>query len=105
YSALVNEREGDNYLVHILGYNNKPGPYFITRSAHRDCVCLPDDGPALEVEQNGVWYPARIVSNVGGNRFKVHYLGYYEEEVVTPQRMRQAFVPIPQIEKRLGHRR
>ena len=102
YSALVNEHEGDNYQVHILGYNNRPGPYFITNAAQRDCVCLPGDGPPLEVEQNGTWYPARLVAKVDGNRFKVHYLGYDEEEVVTRQRMRQAFVPVPHAEKRLG---
>jgi hypothetical protein len=101
YSALVNQREGDQYNVHILGYNNRPGPYFITNLAPRDCVCLPGDGPTLEVEQNGTWYPARLLSRVG-NQFKVRYLGYDEEEVVTRQRMRQAFVPVPHIEKGLG---
>lgn len=94
YAAIVNGREGDNLRLHILGFNNEPGPYFVTKTAPRDCVCLPSDGPPLEVEQNGVWYPARLVAKTG-DKFKVHYLGYNEEEVVTRQRMRRAFVAIP----------
>jgi hypothetical protein len=100
YASLVNSRDGDKYHVHILGFNNQPGPYFITSVAPRDCICLPQEGPPLEIEQNGAWYPARLVSKAG-DRFKVHYLGYNEEEVVTRQRVRRAFVAIPEADDRL----
>ena len=100
YGALVNDRDGDKYRVHILGFNNQPGTYFVTSLATRDCVCLPSEGPPLEVEQNGVWFPARLVSKVG-DRFKVHYLGFHEDEVVSRQRVRRAFVGIPEADERL----
>jgi hypothetical protein len=91
YAALVNKQEGDQYRVHILGYNNQPGAFFVTNTAPRDNVCLPDDGPPLMVEQNGSWYPARLVSQMG-DQYRVHYLGYNEEEVVTRERIKPAFV-------------
>ncbi len=100
YAALVTAREGNSYHLHILGFNNQPGPYFITSLAPRDNVCLPQDGPALEVEQNGAWYPARLLGKVG-DRYKVHYLGYNEEEIVTRQRIHRGFVEIPEADERL----
>lgn len=100
YAALVSKREGDRFPVHVLGFNNQPGLYFVTKFATRDCLCLPHEGPPLEVEQNGEWYPARLVGKQG-DRFKVHYLGYQEEEVVPRRRVRRAFVALPDADERL----
>lgn len=97
YSALVTAHNGNTYGIHILGYNDRPGNYFITNTADRDHVCLPNEGPTLEVKQNGTWYPARLLSKMGG-RYKVRYLGYNEEEIVTKQRIRYAFVGQPPTE-------
>ncbi|MBS0208932.1 MAG: caspase family protein [Planctomycetes bacterium] len=98
YAALIGTpaetpNHGEKFAVHVLGFNNQPGPYYVANSATRDQVCLPHEGPPLEVEQNGVWYPARLVAKVG-DRYKVHYLGWHEEEVVTGNRVRRAFVHI-----------
>jgi hypothetical protein len=65
----------------------------------RDAICLPGDGQPLLVEQNGTWYPARLLKK-DGDKYKVHYLGYNEEEVVTKERVKYPFVG--QEEKRPG---
>ncbi len=98
YSALVNRQPGRKFAVHVLGYDDRPGPYFVANTATRDQVCLPDEGPPLLVRQKGVWYPARLLSR-DGSQFKVHYLGYNEEEVVTRERVRYAFLGQPAAEK------
>jgi hypothetical protein len=95
WSALLEKQEGDRYQVHLLGWNSKPGPYFLTSAVTRDLICLPADGRPLLVEQNGVWYPARLLGKEGAN-YKVHYLGYNEDEVVTKGRIRYPFVGRPE---------
>ncbi len=91
YSALVEGAAGNRYRVHLLGWSSSPGPYFRANTEVRDNLCLPSDGPPLLVIQNGQWYGARLVGKVGG-KFKVHYLGYNEEEVVTKERIKYPFV-------------
>jgi hypothetical protein len=41
--------------------------------------------------QNGQRYGARLVGKEGGS-YKVHYLGYNEDEVVTKDRIKYPFV-------------
>jgi hypothetical protein len=99
YSALVTKQQGNKFGIHILGYDDRPGPYFVANTATRDQVCLPNEGPPLLVKQKGTWYPARLVSREG-DKFKVHYLGYNnEEEVVTGGRVKYPFMGQPQDEK------
>ena len=95
YSALLEKREGDRFQVHLLGWSSKPGPYFLTTSVPRDDICLPSEGPPLLVEQGGTWYPARLLSK-DGEKYKVHYLGYKEDEVVTKERIKYPFVGRPE---------
>jgi hypothetical protein len=100
YSALVGKEHGDRYEVHLLGWSSKPGePYFRTNEVTRDCICLPGEGRPLLVEQNGTWYPARLLGRQGPN-YKVHYLGYNEDEVVTRQRIKYPFVGQPEDDRR-----
>ncbi len=94
YSALLERQTGTGYQLHLLGWSSTPGPYFLTRSAPRDSLCLPGDGPPLLVEQKGAWYPARLVRREGDG-YRVHYLGYNEEEAVTADRIRHAFAGEP----------
>ena len=95
WSALVDKQDGANYAVHLLGWNNTPGkPYFLTGKVTRDGICLPGEGPPLMVEQNGTWFPARLLSRVG-EKYKVHYLGYNEEEVVIKTHIEYPFVGKP----------
>jgi hypothetical protein len=99
-SAVVEKADGDKYKVHLLGWSSRPGePYFRTSAVTRDAICLPGDGQPLLVEQNGTWYPARLLKK-DGDKYKVHYLGYNEEEVVTKERVKYPFVG--QEEKRPG---
>ena len=53
-----------------------------------------DAAKQLVVEQNGTWYPARLLGREGA-RYRVHYLGYNEDEVVTRQRIKYPFVGQP----------
>ena len=99
YSALVEGAAGNRYRVHLLGWSSQPGPYFRANTEVRDNLCLPSDGPPLMVIQNGQWYGARLVGKQAG-KFRVHYLGYNEEELVTPNRIKYAFVGKPEEEKR-----
>jgi hypothetical protein len=95
WSSLLEKQGGDKFQVHLLGWSSKPGPYFRTNSVTRDCICLPNEGPPLLVLQNGVWYPARILGKEGA-KFKVHYLGWKEDEVVTAARIKYPFAGRPQ---------
>jgi hypothetical protein len=90
WSALLEKPIGDRYQVHLLGWNSRPGAYYLANVVTRDCICLPADGPPLLVEQNGTWYPARLVKRDGAS-YKVHYLGYNEEEVVSRDRIKYPF--------------
>ena len=101
WSALVEKHEGDKFQVHLLGWSSTPGPYFRTRSVTRDCICLPAEGAPLSVEQNGQWYPARLLSR-DGEKYKVHYLGYKEDEVVSGDRIKYPFVGRPAADKGAG---
>ncbi|HEV3004287.1 MAG TPA: hypothetical protein VGX78_07480 [Pirellulales bacterium] len=92
WSALLVGQAGDQFQVHLLGWSSTPGqPYFLTNSVNRDAICLPGDGPPLLVEQNGQWYPARLIG-ADGATCKVHYLGYNEEEEVAKPRIKYPFV-------------
>jgi hypothetical protein len=99
WSALVEKQDGDKYRVHFLGWSSKPGPYFLTAVVGRDQICLPADGAPLLVEQNGTWYAARLLGKEG-TKFKVHYLGYNEDEVVAKERVKYPFVGRAEEEKK-----
>jgi hypothetical protein len=99
WSALLEKQDGDKCRVHLLGWSSKPGPYFVTNTAARDRVCLPSDGAPLLVEQNGTWYPARLLGREG-EKIKVHYLGYNEDEVVAKERVKYPFVGRAEEEKK-----
>ena len=55
--ALAEKQDGDKYKVHMLGWANRPGPYFVVSSAPREEICLPSDGRPLLVKQEGAWHP------------------------------------------------
>ncbi len=60
WSALVQKPNGDNYPIQILGWNPKPGLYYLTNTTPRDALSLPSDGQPVLVELNGQWLPACI---------------------------------------------
>ena len=94
YGALVEKHDGDQYQVHLLGWNSRPGAYYVVSSAPREEVCLPSDGRPLLVKQEGVWYPARLLGREGDD-YKIHYIDYQEDEVVTKDRVQYPFVGDP----------
>jgi len=85
--VLLGERKG-NYRVQPDGWNPIPkGGWFLTNQVTRDEIVLPGEPKPLVVEQNGSWYCAKLVAMEGTN-FKVKYVGYDEEETVTPDRVK-----------------
>jgi hypothetical protein len=94
YSALQEKRTGTRYGVHPLGWSSKPGPYFLTSAVAREFICLSADGRPLLARQNGRWYPARLLRQTGA-KYKVHYIGYNEEEVVAKGGIYYLFVGLP----------
>ena len=66
WSAIDLGQHGDQYSLHLLGWPGTPGkPYFITDSAPRAQLCLPQDGPPLRANDAGHWRPARLVHSDG----------------------------------------
>jgi hypothetical protein len=95
WSALLEQEVGGRYRIHPLGWSSRPGePYFLTNEVARDFICLPGDGAPLLVEQQGTWYPARLLGRYGPS-YRVHYLGWNEDEIVTANRIRYPFVGSP----------
>ena len=95
YSALLEKQAGNGYQIHMLGWaSTKPSPYFLMTSAPRESLCLPGDGKPMLVEQNGRWYPARLLKREG-DRYRVHYIGYNEQETVTKSRIFYPFAGDP----------
>jgi hypothetical protein len=95
WSALVEKEDGDDYTVRIIGWDSKPGSYFLTNSVTRENICLPKDGPALLVEQKGRWRPACQLGR-DGEDYKIRYLGSKrEEDVVKQERVYHLFAGKP----------
>ncbi len=91
YAALKQPAAGDKFPVYLLGYSNKPGFDFITSSVSREHICLQEDGAPLSVEQNGRWYPAKLLK-MEGDKYHVHYIGFKEDETVAKSRVFLPFV-------------
>lgn len=92
YAALKQPPGADGkFPVYMLGYSNKPGFDFITSSVAREFICLPEDGAPLMVEQNGRWYPAKLLK-MDGDKYHVHYIGFKEDETVAKSRVFLPFV-------------
>lgn len=88
YSGVLLGKEKEHYSVQPDGWNTTPrGGWFLTDHVTRDEIVLPGELRPLVVEQGGAWYSARLIS-MDGKNFKVKYVGYNEEETVTPDRVK-----------------
>lgn len=88
HSGVLLEEKKGIYRVHPDGWNPIPkGGWFLANQVTRDEIVLPGEPAPLVVEQNGEWYCAKLVAMEGAN-FKVKYIGYDEEETVTPDRVK-----------------
>jgi hypothetical protein len=92
YQARLIEEKDGTFQVRVLGWDNKPGPYFVTDSVNREHVCLSTDPSPVQVELNGTWRPARLLEK-DGDRLKVHYIGTRKrrDEYVPRERVRFLF--------------
>jgi hypothetical protein len=62
YSAFIEKQIGDDYQVHVIGCNNKPGPFSITTKFSRDSIIFPSDGAAVLAMKDGLWHPACLLA-------------------------------------------
>ena len=90
-ARLLGEDAG-KYRVHLLGWSNQPGPYFLTDTVDRAHVCLPGDPPPVQVEAGGQTRLARLLK-AEGREWTVQYLGgkNAREEVVPRDRVKRLF--------------
>jgi hypothetical protein len=95
FSALVEKKDGDNYHVRVIGFNDKPGPFSIPNQFPRGQVILPKDGAALMVKKDDRWRPARLMGRENKD-YKIRYLGADGgEEVVSGEQIRHLFAGNP----------
>ena len=89
-ARLLKKGENGAFRIHPLGWDSKPGPYFLADQVDRDHICLPTDPPPIRVEGKGKTRLARLVSK-DGDRWKVQYLGAKAEETVAKSSVTQLF--------------
>jgi len=99
FAALVDNQDGDNYEVKVIGFD-KPGNAglgggLIPNKYTRSSIILPSDGIALMVRKTGGWFPAYLVSKDGDN-YKVRYVGSNSgEDTVAAEDVRHLFALNP----------
>jgi hypothetical protein len=101
YQARVLKKlPGDKFRIHVLGWDTRPGPFFLTDEVDRAHVCLPADPPPVRVEVDGKVRLARLLSK-DGKEWKVQYLdGGKREEKVAKDRITQLFGEEPVARKK-----
>jgi len=83
HEALLESQEGNTYHVHLLGWDSKPGPYFLTDTVDRRHICLPGDPQPVVVSADGKARLARLVSG-DGEQCTVRYIAG-KKEVTVPR--------------------
>jgi hypothetical protein len=95
FAALVERKDQDNYEVRVIGLNDRPGPFHITKKYERANVILPKDGKPLMVQTDDGWRPALLVGKQG-DQYKVRYFGNEGgPEEVAGERVRHLFAVDP----------
>ncbi|HMF19282.1 MAG TPA: hypothetical protein VKE98_18895 [Gemmataceae bacterium] len=95
YSAFVEKKDGENYEVRVIGFNDHPGPFHITRKYTRDNVILPKDGTPLMVRKENGWHPAVLLQSKGDD-YMVRYVAKDAgQEGVPGERIRHLFAVKP----------
>ncbi len=90
-ARLLKKGENGRFRIHPLGWDARPGPYFLADEVDREHICLPGDPPPVKVEVNGRMRLARLVSK-DGTQWKVRYLGGAgKEETVPGTKVKQLF--------------
>ncbi len=89
-ARLLKKAENGSFRIHPLGWDAKPGPYFLADEVDRDHICMPTDPPPVRVEIKGKKRLARLV-NKDGDRWKVQYLGAKTEDTVAKSSVTQLF--------------
>jgi len=72
-ARLLKKDDAGNYRVHLVGWDSKPGPYFLTDAVDRAHICLPADPPPVKVGTRGKKRLARLL-NKAGDQWQIEYL-------------------------------
>lgn len=108
YGATVLERKDNGAKVRYLGYDSttqNAGFSFPDEFVTEEYLDWPGGEAPIEVEEDGVWYPARILSREG-MKLRIHYLGYpaSDDATVPRSRVRFAFNDAPAGRRNAGRR-
>jgi hypothetical protein len=98
-ARLLKKVDNGKFRVHMLGWDSKPGPYFVANEVDRNHICLSDDPPPVKVVDKGKVRLAHLVSKQG-TQWKVQYLGAKKEETVSKDKVRQLFGAEPEPAKK-----
>jgi hypothetical protein len=99
FTAVVEKEDGDNYEVHVLGFD-KPGSGAglggsrLPSKYSRADVILPKDGAPLMAVKGGLWQPACLLGKEGAD-YKIRYAGTNEQAVLKSEHVRHLFAGDP----------
>jgi len=100
FTGVVEDKDGDNFEVHVLGFTQKGrkagyGGGRVKHNYPRSQIILPSDGSALMVKkETGGWFPA-VSLGKSGDDHKVRFIGSEGEAVATSADVRHLFAGNP----------
>jgi hypothetical protein len=86
YPSRIADFKDGKYRVHYFGWSDDWDEWVLAKNIRVSDSA--DLGREVEAEQNGVWYPARIVDSKFGE-YLVNYTAYDEDEWVAETRVRE----------------
>jgi hypothetical protein len=99
FAAVVEKQDGDDYEVHVIGFD-KPGSKAglggsrVPVKYARSNLILPRDGTPLMAQKEGGWYPAYLVRKHGDD-FTVRFIGSDGETAIKGDQVRHLFAGNP----------
>jgi len=106
FTGVVEDQDGDEYELHILGFTQKGrkagyGGGRVKTRYNRSQIILASDGAALMVKKSNGWFPA-VKLGMQGDDYRVRFIGSDGEEVATAEDVRHLFGLNPSEEFRPG---
>jgi len=106
FTGVVEDRDGDEFEVHLLGFTQKGrkagyGGDRVKTRYNRSNIILPTDGDALMVKKSGGWFPAVKLGKTGDD-IRVRFIGSDGEDTFAAEDVRHLFGLNPSEEIRPG---